>query len=313
MLIKVYGWDTIKWMIVAPVLVFGFGTFAIADFQNGLNAHKQGDYATAFREFLALAETGHADSQAGLGVMYARGQGVAQDYAKAAKWYSKAAKQGNRIAQASLGSFYATGQGVPRDLVRSHMWFDRAASALPPGELRDRAVNNRDYVVGEQLSPVELYRSRIMVAVARGEHSEQEPIQIRVDLGKKDRVTRRFYPERLTFETGKLYKFVIHNPSRSKHYFSSYVFSKSVYTRKVQVMNDVGPDARAIAEIKGDIREIEVLPGGTVEWWLVPITRGTITDLHCHIKESQFGHAIPGQTEVTTHADFGMTGVIVIK
>jgi hypothetical protein len=78
-------------------------------------------------------------------------------------------------------------------------------------------------------------------------------------------------------------------------------------------MNDVGPDAKAIAEIKGDVREIEVLPGGTVEWWLVPITKGTITDLHCHIKENRFGHTIPGQTEVTTHAHFGMTGVIVIK
>jgi len=40
---------------------------------------ERGDYATAFREFLPLAEQGHAISQAKLGFMYTKGTGVPQN------------------------------------------------------------------------------------------------------------------------------------------------------------------------------------------------------------------------------------------
>jgi len=95
---------------------------------------------------------------------------------------------------------------------------------------------------------------------------------------------------------------VLHNPSNSKHYFTSLGFASKVWTRKVQVMDALGPGAKQIGEIKGAIREIEVYPGGTTEWWFVPVATGTVTDLHCPIKD-QNG---------TTHADTGMTGTIVI-
>ena len=45
-----------------------------------------------------------------------------------------------------------------------------------------------------------------------------------------------FYePANLTFDTGKLYKLIIKNESNSKHYFSSNLFAKAIFTRKVQV------------------------------------------------------------------------------
>ena len=40
-------------------------------------------------------------------------------------------------------------------------------------------------------------------------------------------------------------------------------------------MDDIGPWARQIIEIKGAIRNLEVYPGGTTEWWLVPVATGT--------------------------------------
>ena len=138
----------------------------------------------------------------------------------------------------------------------------------------------------------------VVNASAAGDLSKQDPIEVRVELGTTagDLV---FIPNDLTFETGKLYKLVLTNPSGKKHYFTSLGLASKVYTRKVQV---VGP-GRTIAEIKGAIREIEVYPGGTSEWWLVPVATGQISDLHCRIKDD----------DGKTHAQKGMVGKIAIE
>lgn len=140
-------------------------------------------------------------------------------------------------------------------------------------------------------------------ALAAGDLSGQKPIEVRVDLGKDGTDKHKFYPDKLTFETGKLYKLVLHNPSNSKHYFTSLDLASKIYTRKVQAMDDIGADRKQIAEIKGAIREVEVYPGGTTEWWFVPVATGTISDLNCHIKDQ----------DGKTHAEKGMTGTIVIN
>lgn len=137
---------------------------------------------------------------------------------------------------------------------------------------------------------------------AGGDLSKQEPITVRVSLGKEGLEKHKFYPDKLTFETGKLYKLVIHNPSNSKHYFSSLGLAEKVYTRKVQTMDEPGPKAKTISEVKGAIREVEVYPGGTSEWWFVPVATGTIDDLNCHIQDK----------DGKTHAEKGMKGMIVI-
>lgn len=139
-------------------------------------------------------------------------------------------------------------------------------------------------------------------AFAGGDLSKQKPITVRIDLGKEGVEKHRYHPDKLTFETGKLYKLVIHNPSNSKHYFTSYGFASKVWTRKVQVMDDLGKGAKTIAEIKGGVREVEVLPGGTIEWWLVPIATGVVTDVHCNIKYK----------DGKTHAEKGMKATITI-
>ena len=38
-----------------------------------------------------------------------------------------------------------------------------------------------------------------------------------------------------------------------------------------------------LAEFKGAIREIEVYPGATAEWWFVPVATGRVSDLRCSI------------------------------
>ena len=117
--------------------------------------------------------------------------------------------------------------------------------------------------------------------------SKQTPIEVRVSLGSEGG-DLAFFPNELTFETGKLYKLVLENPSTSKHYFSALRFAAAVWTRKVETEH---------AEIKGAIREIELKIGGGAEWYFVPVQAGTF-GLKC---------TIPG------HAEAGMVGKITVE
>ncbi len=132
------------------------------------------------------------------------------------------------------------------------------------------------------------------IAGAAGDMTAQTPVEMRIQLGEKGDALR-FVPNKIDLETGKLYKLVLHNPSSVPHYFSSEGLSRAIFTRKAQVL---GPDGKAIAEIKGAISEIEVHPGGTAEWWFVPVKTGTFNDLKCTIKG---------------HTEAGMVGTITIK
>jgi uncharacterized cupredoxin-like copper-binding protein len=140
-------------------------------------------------------------------------------------------------------------------------------------------------------------------ASAAGDLSRQEPIVVTVELGRPDG-RHAFEPNRLRFETGRLYRLVLRNVSRDPHYFTSDEFAARVFTRKVQVTQRQ-PDGREVtlAEFKGSIREIEVYPGHAAEWWFVPIATGRITDLRCGIVAA----------DRRTHAEHGMVGEIVIE
>ena len=74
-----------------------------AEYEKGVRAYKEGDYATALLEFRQLAEKGYAAAQNDLGVMYANGVEVPQDYQEAAQWFHRAAAQGHVHAQHALG------------------------------------------------------------------------------------------------------------------------------------------------------------------------------------------------------------------
>ena len=61
-------------------------------------AYARGDYATAFKLWLPIAEQGSPEAQRNVARMYERGEWVAQDKQAAAEWYSKAAEQSARDA-----------------------------------------------------------------------------------------------------------------------------------------------------------------------------------------------------------------------
>lgn len=100
-----------------------------ADTAAGLEAFRTGDYQTAFREWKAAAEKGHADAQFDLGVLYSKGLGVRHDMTEAVAWYRSAAEKGNVQAAFSLGQLYSRGWGVPRDEADAMRWFEMANSS----------------------------------------------------------------------------------------------------------------------------------------------------------------------------------------
>ena len=135
-----------------------------ADFESAGDAYKEGDYETAAREFLPLAENGdhramyalgsmyaaghgvpmdlkealkwfrkaatygRPDAQYKIGVMYDRGLGLKQDYRKALNWYGKAAKNGFGLAQYKIGQMYVAGHGVKQNFIKAYAWLRTAIS-----------------------------------------------------------------------------------------------------------------------------------------------------------------------------------------
>ena len=95
------------------------------NYQDGKRAYLQGDYTTALEKFEPLAESGHAESQHYLGVIYKEGRGVAKDAKAAIKWYLKAAEQQHTEAQLALGYMYFFGS--KRDDKKAIKWFTKAA------------------------------------------------------------------------------------------------------------------------------------------------------------------------------------------
>ena len=123
-----------------------------ATYDDGRQAYRNGDYATALQVFRRLAERGNASAQEALGRMYERGEGVPQDAAEASRWFKMAederqglkaynnsdfatalrifrplAERGQVVAEYTVGLMYANGQGVPQDYAEAMKWHRKAA------------------------------------------------------------------------------------------------------------------------------------------------------------------------------------------
>jgi len=134
----------------------------------------------------------------------------------------------------------------------------------------------------------------------RGDLTRQNAISIEVLLKGSSGEFHYYEPSILKFETGKLYKLKLINLSDSKHYFTSKEFADSIFTRKIQVNKNL----EKIAEIKGNIFEVEIFPNNTLEWWFVPIKTGVFEDLNCKVIDKKINKS---------HSEMGMRGKIIIE
>jgi uncharacterized protein len=124
-------------------VLFGLGVMLLcalpawADTAAGMQAFKNKDYGTAFREWKAAAEAGQAEAEFDLGVLYAQGKGVQRDLTLAERWYRKSAEQGNAEAEFALGQMYSRGWGMPRDEADALRWFQMANNPDSDGPSTD--------------------------------------------------------------------------------------------------------------------------------------------------------------------------------
>ena len=130
--------------------------------------------------------------------------------------------------------------------------------------------------------------------------TRQKPIEKVVYFKGSLGIKHYYEPNKLIFKTGKLYKLILSNSSDSKHYFGSDLFTKSIFTRKIQLTKNFNK----VAEIKGIINEVEVWPNEALEWWFVPLKTGIFLDLKCNVKDKK---------AQLNHSEMGMKGKIIIK
>ena len=104
----------------------------------GVSAHVaafEGTGTAPANRYLQLAKSGEPAAEYDLGVLYARGDGVAQDLGSAAAWFRKAAQGGVLPAAFNLGVMYERGLGVDRDMDQAVAWYRRAAARnYPPAQ-----------------------------------------------------------------------------------------------------------------------------------------------------------------------------------
>lgn len=151
--------------ILPSVIAVLLGAPAWSEPQRGMEAIKQGDYATALHEFRILAERGDAIAQYNLGTMYALGQGTETNYVLAASWFLRAAEQGIAEAQGKLGVMYTHGLGVAKDDLQAYVWYSIAAAQgyaiarMPRDEL------------AKQLTPAQLAQAHRLAQEWLAKHS----------------------------------------------------------------------------------------------------------------------------------------------
>jgi hypothetical protein len=127
----VYG-DPARKAITDFVQTMGF---AQPDSAAGYAAYENRRYRTALRLMHPLAEKGDGRAQSIVGLMYYKGNGVAQDNHMALHWLRLAADQSDARAQFNLGSIYYEAQGVPQDSTEAIKWWRLAADqGYPPAQ-----------------------------------------------------------------------------------------------------------------------------------------------------------------------------------
>jgi len=125
---RIFSMPTSRHIYFISILAFLFSQPGLADtFSEGGLAYKAGEYVTAAKKFLEVAEKGDHRAMYALGSMYAGGTGVDRDYKAAYLWFSRAAKYGRPDAQYKLGLMYNEGLGVPRNYKRAARLYNKSA------------------------------------------------------------------------------------------------------------------------------------------------------------------------------------------
>lgn len=139
---------TFSWLASAVLALVAVSP-SLADFQSALAAYESGDYETAYREWLPLAEQGSPAAQFNIGLMFDRGEGRETAPKQALEWYVRSAENFFGRAQYRLGEMYVSGEGVERDLIQARKWFAIAAESKYPGAKKQKKKIAKEMTPGE--------------------------------------------------------------------------------------------------------------------------------------------------------------------
>ena len=128
-------------------------------------------------------------------------------------------------------------------------------------------------------------------AIAEGVLSRANIIDVTVLLGSDDD-GMFIRPSINTFVTGQAYRMVLTNTDDFKHELALNGIGERIFTRKIEASDAEG---NLITEVKGAIREVEVGPHQTVEWFIVPVQT---TD-----GPEEFSCELPGHRESGMHVE----------
>lgn len=140
------------------------------------------------------------------------------------------------------------------------------------------------------------------------ELATQEPIEVIVQLGTKSGELA-ITPSELELQAGKVYRFVLNNPSNITHYLSVPRFGSTVQTDNINVQggevtrtgirrppSPIRPRSVATSTFSYEVNEIELRPGGMAQWTFTPVQAGSY----------KLGCGVPA------HAQAGMASNILV-
>ncbi|MEZ5533845.1 MAG: energy transducer TonB [Steroidobacteraceae bacterium] len=123
--------------VVFALVLATAASVAQADFPSALGQYQAGQYVSARREFLRLAQVGDAASQHNLGTMALHGQGSPVDLGEAYGWFSAARENGRHdLSDAQLAELHAkltpADEARAAQIVAAYGRAAMAATVLPP-------------------------------------------------------------------------------------------------------------------------------------------------------------------------------------
>ena len=190
-----------KLKIFTIILFVFFNTEVTAqDFDKGVDAHKSGDFITAFKEWLPLAEQGNYTLQYNIGIMHKIGQGVPVDIAESKKWLQLSAEQGYAPAQNSLGDILLYGRGVVNDYAKATEWYRLAAEQNHDGAQKSLGANY-EYGLGVPQDNVVAYMW-YAIASLNGNHTASEYLdRIKISMSAAE-ISKAVYNARVCMNSG---------------------------------------------------------------------------------------------------------------
>ena len=107
------------------------------------SAYFSGELNTALSIFLKIKDTGDAESQYYLGLIYLSDNWAGKDVMEAMSYLLSAADQSNAEAMWKIGELYDSGQGVNRNLLTAIDWYRKSKqSEITKSKFRFMQINN---------------------------------------------------------------------------------------------------------------------------------------------------------------------------